>query len=83
MDGWTWIGYAAAAPLVLYANVAIAGGIIAANVIRAIEEQGKLTRDAIEEMSRELGEKLDLLDSTLSSIERHTWPPEGESDGPS
>ena len=83
MDGWTWIGYAVAAPLVLYAIVAIAGGIIAANVIRAIEEQGKLTRDAIEEMSRELGEKLDLLDSTLSLMKEHTQPPESDFEDPS
>jgi hypothetical protein len=56
----------------LYAVVAIVGGIVATNVVRAIERQGELTRDTLEEIQRELCEKLDNLSSNLNSIEEHT-----------
>lgn len=51
MDAWTWIG--------LYAAVAIVGGGVATTLMRTIERQGELTRQAIEDAVDRLGEILD------------------------
>jgi hypothetical protein len=50
-DSWTWLG--------LYAAIAMVGGIVATNIMRTIERQSELTRQAIDDAVEELCEKLD------------------------
>jgi hypothetical protein len=51
MDWWTWFG--------LYTAIALVGGIVATNIMRTIERQGELTRQAIDDAVERLCRKLD------------------------